>query len=121
NSLLTRALDWFSRLVLRKADRIIVLSECMRKRIVAKVGSDSAPRIDVIHNWADGAMIEPPGDEENPFRVEHDLRDAFIVMFSGNWGLVNEFQTVLEAARILRDNMTMKASRRSCSTRNGFS
>jgi glycosyltransferase involved in cell wall biosynthesis len=102
-SLLTRGLEWVSRLVLRKADRIIVLSECMRKRIVAKAGSESAPRIDVIHNWADGALIEPLADEENPFRVEHDLQDAFIVMFSGNWGLVNEFQTVLEAAKILRD------------------
>jgi colanic acid biosynthesis glycosyl transferase WcaI len=102
-SLLTRGLEWASQSVLRKADRIIVLSECMRKRIVAKVGSESEPRIDVIHNWADGTMIEPLGDEENPFRVEYDLQDAFIVMFSGNWGLVNEFQTVLEAARMLRD------------------
>lgn len=103
DSLLTHVLERFSRLVLRKADRIIVLSECMRKHIVAKVGSESEPRIEVIHNWADGALIEPLADEENPFRVEHDLQQAFIVMYSGNWGLVNEFQTVLEAARILRD------------------
>ncbi len=102
-SVLTRGLDWLNRLVLRKADRIIVLSECMRRRVVDKVGSESESRIDVIHNWADGAKIEPLGDEENPFRIEHDLGDAFIVMFSGNWGLVNDFQTVLEAARLLRD------------------
>ena len=103
DSLLTRALDRLSRMVLRKADRIIVLSECMRERIVAKVGAENEPRIDVIHNWADGATLEPPGDEENPFRVAHGLGDAFVVMFSGNWGLVNEFQTVLEAAKLLRD------------------
>jgi colanic acid biosynthesis glycosyl transferase WcaI len=103
DSRLTRVLEWFNRLVLRNADRIIVLGECMRERVVAKVGAAGEGRVDVIHNWADGAVIEPPGDAENPFRIEHDLRDEFLVMFSGNWGLVNEFQTVLGAARILRD------------------
>jgi colanic acid biosynthesis glycosyl transferase WcaI len=103
DSLLTRTLDWFSRLVLRSADRIIVLSECMRERIVAKIDAESESRIDVIHNWADGAMITPLENRENPFRLEHNLQDEFIVMYSGNWGLVNEFQTVLEAARMVRE------------------
>jgi colanic acid biosynthesis glycosyl transferase WcaI len=103
DSLLTRALDRLNRFVLRKADRLIVLSECMRERIVAKVGAEREPRLEVIHNWADGATLEPLGDGENPFRLAHDLGDAFVVMFSGNWGLVNEFQTVLEAAKRLRD------------------
>lgn len=100
---LTRGLDWLNRLVLRKADRVIVLSECMRRRIVAKVGPESEPRIEVIHNWADGALIRPLVDGAEQFRTEHGLGDAFIVMFSGNWGLVNDFQTVLEAARLLRE------------------
>jgi putative colanic acid biosynthesis glycosyltransferase WcaI len=103
DSLLARGLDRLNRLVLRKADRIIVLSECMRQRIVAKLGPRSEKRIAVIHNWADGALIQPVKDEENRFRAEHNLGDAFIVMFSGNWGLVNDFQTVLGAAKLLGD------------------
>lgn len=102
-SLMTRGLERLSRFMLRNADRVIVLSECMRKRVVAKIGSEREPRIDIIHNWADGETIKPLVDEENPFRVAHGFDDAFIVTFSGNWGLVNEFQTVLEAARMLRD------------------
>ncbi|HKQ03891.1 MAG TPA: glycosyltransferase family 4 protein [Blastocatellia bacterium] len=102
NSLLTRALDRLNRFVLRKADRVIVLSECMRRHVVSKIGPEDETRIDVIHNWADGS-IQPLGEDENPFRADHNLGDAFVIMFSGNWGRVNDFQTVLEAARLLRE------------------
>jgi len=101
--LLTRMLDRLNRLVLRKADRVIVLSECMRRRIVDKLGPQGEARVDVIHNWADGARIQPLGEEENSFRADHNLGAAFTVMFSGNWGRVNDFQTVLEAAKLLRE------------------
>ena len=97
----TRLLDALNRLVLRNADRIIVLGECMRERVAEKAGA--AARIDVIHNWADGEKIAPlaPG-ERNPFRKEHRLGERFVVLFSGNFGRVNEFATVLDAMRRLR-------------------
>jgi len=101
--LTTRLLDALNRLVLRNTDRIIVLGECMRERIVEKAGGGADDRIDVIHNWADGEKIAPlaPG-EENSFRKEHGLGERFVVLFSGNFGRVNEFATVLDAARRLR-------------------
>jgi glycosyltransferase involved in cell wall biosynthesis len=104
-SLLARALDWLTRVMLKHADRIVVLSDCMLERVVAKVGQEARPRIDVIHNWADGEEIAPLADGKNGFFTERglgDLNDKFVVLFSGNLGLVNEFSTVLEAARSLR-------------------
>lgn len=103
NSLVTKALNWISGQVLRRSDRIIVLSECMRDRIAAKVGERCAAQIDVIHNWADGADIHPLTEPVNPFVAEHNLDQSFVVLFSGNLGRVNEFSTVLEAALLLRD------------------
>jgi colanic acid biosynthesis glycosyl transferase WcaI len=100
---LTKALEWISTQVLKRSDRIVVLGESMRERISAKIGDDRASRIDVIHNWADGTDIRPLSEESNPFVNEHNLADSFVVLFSGNFGLVNEFSTVLEAARLLRD------------------
>ncbi len=102
-SLFTRVLEWLSRRVLRGADRIVVLGECMRERVTAKLGAEYSSRIDVIHNWADGEKIRPLDGEKNPFREEHGLSDSFVVIFSGNLGRVNEFTTVLEAARCLRE------------------
>ena len=103
-SLGAKFFDWLNRRSLRGMDRIIVLGECMRDRIRAKVGDERSGRIDIIHNWADGELIRPLArDEANPFRAQHNLQDKFVVLFSGNFGLVNEFQTVLEAARLLSE------------------
>ena len=103
-SLLTCLLSRLNRWTLRGADRIVVLGECMRERIERVVGEESSARIDIIHNWADGNELGPPlGSELNPFIEEHSLKGKFVVLFSGNMGRVNEFATVLDAARLLRD------------------
>lgn len=102
-SFATRLLDRITRLTLKKSDRIIVLGECMRERVVAKIGESAAPRIDVIHNWADGEKIVPCEGKENPFAAEQGLAGKFVILFSGNLGRVNEFQTVLHAASALRE------------------
>lgn len=98
-----RLLGWLNRVALRGADRIIVLADCMREKISAKVGATRAANIDTIHNWADGRLIKPLNGESNPFIIEHKLEGKFVVLFSGNFGHVNEFKTVLEAARRLRE------------------
>ena len=100
----TRLLDWLGRLTLRNSDRVIVVGECMRERLVAKVGEEFAPRVRVIHNWADGREIRPLGGERNPF-AEQELGAGgkFVLLFSGNLGRVNEFETVLDAALDLRE------------------
>src|SRR2546421_4424968 len=100
----TRTLDWLNRLVLRKADRIIVLGDCMREVVAAKLGAGADERIDVIHNWADSAQISPlAAGEQNPFSAIHNLNGRFVVLFSGNFGRVNDFATPLAAARRLKD------------------
>ena len=100
----TRILDWISCQTLKRSDRIVVLSRCMRDRIAAKIGEACLSRIDVIHNWADGSDIRPLAEGDcNPFSEEQNLGGLFVMLFSGNLGLVNEFSTVLEAARLLRE------------------
>jgi glycosyltransferase involved in cell wall biosynthesis len=103
-SLATRGLDRLNRVVLSRADRVIVLGYCMRERVLAKVGRGGEDRVDVIHNWADGERIRPLADgADNPFVEEHGLRGRFVVQFSGNFGRVNDFNTPLEAARLLKE------------------
>ncbi len=100
---LTKLLGWISSQVLKRADRVIVLSDCMRERIIGRIGTQHMSKIDVIHNWADGDEIRPLDGQENPFVTENELGDRFVILFSGNFGRVNEFSTALEAARLLRD------------------
>ena len=99
---LARLLHWLTRQMLVHADRIIVLSDCMRARVLTITGPGTEERIDVIHNWADGQAITPLNTTNCQPRYWPDLQDKFVVLFSGNLGLVNEFSTVLAAARQLR-------------------
>lgn len=97
---LNTILDRINRFLLRKADRIIALGETMRKRLVAGKGADPS-KVTVIHNWADCSSIAP-GEKRNPFSLAHGIADSFVVMHSGNVGLSQNLDTLLEAAYRLR-------------------
>ncbi len=107
NHPLTSALDKLNRYALNASHRIIVLGECMSEKIAAKLNENNShknnPPIDVIHNWADGASLSNVVSKENAFTRKHELAGKFVVAFSGNFGHVNDFETVLESARLLRE------------------
>jgi lipopolysaccharide/colanic/teichoic acid biosynthesis glycosyltransferase/glycosyltransferase involved in cell wall biosynthesis len=95
-----RALAHVNRYLLRKADRVISLGDTMRERLISGKGADP-DKITVIHNWADCSAIVP-GPKRNDFSVEHDLADTFVVMHSGNLGLSQSLETLVDAAAQLR-------------------
>ncbi len=89
-----------NRLLVRKAERIVTLGETMRRRLIDGKGSDPAKTL-VIPDWADCSEISP-GPKRNPFSLAHGLADKFVVMHSGNIGLSQGLETVVEAAAHLR-------------------
>ena len=97
---------WLSR-VLRKlmfgvyhrANRVVVLSRDMRNLLID--AGIPAERIECLPNWVDTSAIYPVRTE-NPFRREHNLDGQFVVMYSGNMGLCQRLEGVLEAADRLR-------------------
>lgn len=82
------------------ADRVIVLSEDMRQRI-SQWGIDRS-RIESIPNWVDTNEILPIKGPENEFMIRQQLAGRFIVMHSGNMGLSQQLDTLLDAANRLR-------------------
>src|SRR5262249_1161136 len=52
-------------------------------------------------DWADCNEIVP-GSKDNPFSRAHGLTDKFVVMHSGNMGLSQSLETVIEAAAYLQ-------------------
>jgi putative colanic acid biosynthesis glycosyltransferase WcaI len=51
----------------------------------------------VIHNWADCEAIVP-GPKDNAFTHEHGLGDRFVLMHSGNMGMSQNLDVLIEAA-----------------------
>jgi colanic acid biosynthesis glycosyl transferase WcaI len=100
NEAVNRLLDRINRHVLAKADAIVALGPRMRRRLVEEKGADPA-KVVVIHNWTDCEAIQP-GPKDNAFSREHDLVNRFVVMHSGNVGLSQNLEVVLDAAGRLR-------------------
>jgi colanic acid biosynthesis glycosyl transferase WcaI len=96
-----RVLEGVNRFLVRKAERSIALGETMRQRLIDGKGADPARTL-VIPDWADCAEIVP-GPRRNPLSLAHGLADAFVVMHSGNIGLSQSLEVVVEAAAHLRD------------------
>jgi glycosyltransferase involved in cell wall biosynthesis len=102
NSMVAKLLEWANATGYRYADFVIDLGPYMKRRIVAKgVAPD---RTHTVHVWSAKEEIVPTPREENPLIDELGLRDKFVVMYSGNAGIVHDFDAICEAMRILRND-----------------
>ncbi|HEX9984122.1 MAG TPA: glycosyltransferase family 4 protein [Thermoanaerobaculia bacterium] len=88
---LRRMRDWS----LRRARMNVVLGERMKER-VAQTGV-SGLHLRVIHNWADGALRPVPR-----------TGGPFVVAYSGNLGRVHEFETILRAMELLKEETDIR-------------
>jgi glycosyltransferase involved in cell wall biosynthesis len=94
-SLLAILLLKLSQFLLRRADCVVALDEAMTGRL-HKAGARS---IETIPNWADGTAIRPDRQSGRTFQDTEGLSGKFIVLYSGNLGLVHRFDAVVEAAK----------------------
>lgn len=101
-SLFARGFDWINRLTLRRAAAVITLDEFILDRVVAK--APPAGRIEIVPPWSHHTSEHLQPEDGGSFRREHHLEGRCIVMYSGNHGLTNPLETLLEAAQILREH-----------------
>jgi colanic acid biosynthesis glycosyl transferase WcaI len=102
NAIPTRLLQLVLQYSLENADAIVVLDRFMKDRILAK-GIDER-RLRTIPPWAHDDAIRYDREGREAFRAQHDLADKFVVMYSGNHSPCHPLDTLLEAARRLRDH-----------------
>jgi glycosyltransferase involved in cell wall biosynthesis len=81
-----------------RADLIVTLGNDMARRIIDK--GVPADKVVVVPDWVDCGRIRPL--DSNPFR--RSFGDKFVVMYSGNIGLSQQLEAVLDAAGRLRDD-----------------
>lgn len=82
----------------QQADQIVVLGFCMKRRLQAEPWGIQHERFAVIPNWADCALIQPQEKAGLRFLEENHLQDRFVVMHSGNMGLTQRLDLLIEAA-----------------------
>lgn len=86
---------------LHSAARIAVVGRCMQQHICSHYKVPLS-RIEVVRNWADPLQIYP-SRKENTFRQSKNLT-GFVILYGGNFSRYVNFDQILEAARILRQN-----------------
>lgn len=94
-----RTLEALERFIYRRARVITVISEWFRRRLIIK--GVPADKVRVIHNFVDTEFMQPR-PRQNDFSSAHGLNDKFVVLYAGNIGLTQGFETILSAADRLR-------------------
>jgi colanic acid biosynthesis glycosyl transferase WcaI len=88
-----------ARFIYRRCDRVLVQSRGFVERVV-RVGAEPA-RVRYLPNWAESFYRPLALEPDAPERTE--LPGGFRVLFAGNIGAAQSFETILDAAALLRD------------------
>ena len=96
--------SWVARVTFNNTDKIIAISEDIKRTLVEEKGIP-ADKVVVVYNWVDSDAVVPIKKEENPLFEEFGLsRDKFHVVYAGNLGNAQNINIVVDAATRLRDN-----------------
>jgi len=102
SGIIDRFWHFINGIMYRRARQTIVLCDAAKELVCNTYGVDPS-LVHVIPNWADGEFLTPIEKKSSPFAVRNDLVEPFTVLYSGNLGLYYEFDTILNAATILRN------------------
>lgn len=89
---------WFSKLVFKRASRIIVLSDGFRNQLGQR-GIDTP--VAVIRNWSPPEIVENCRAPALPERLDIALQ-PFNVLFAGNIGVAQGLDVVIDAAHLMQ-------------------
>jgi colanic acid biosynthesis glycosyl transferase WcaI len=85
---------------LRQMDQVVVIGRCMERHVLSE--GVASPSLTRIPNWADGTHIKLLPRDQNEFLRRHNLDNHFVVMYSGNHGVVHEYETLVSLLRETR-------------------
>lgn len=95
----TKLLGWWQKKWMHSAEKVIVIGRCMKDH-VQQAYSVPDDRIVVIATGEDDAVVKPL-PKQSSFRAGLP-EDAFVVLYSGNFGRYHDFTPVLDAAEELQ-------------------
>ncbi len=79
------------------------------ERMAARLKGQGAARVSVVENWVDDRTIRPMAPGKSASRRDWGFSDDdFVVAYSGNLGRAHEAQTMLSAARRLKDHPAIR-------------
>lgn len=87
----------------RNADKIIVISEDIKKNIIRK--GVPAEKIEIVPNWIDSQSVHPIEKKDNYLFEKYNIpKEKFTVVYAGNLGYAQNIEVIIKAAEVLKEN-----------------
>lgn len=96
---ISRLLRGLNRAVFRRVDHVVCLDEAMRELLEKNYGGGRPLPASIVPNWEALALFPRQSSVSSVATSAGEL----VVLYQGNAGVGHEFETVLECARLLRD------------------
>ena len=101
--ILLKPSEWTVKFIYKHTDKLLMASKAYSKSIKS-FGIDD-DKLEYFPNWAESHFV-PLKDAD--FEHKHLLPDGFKVMFAGNIGESQDFQSIVDAAEKLKDHSDIK-------------
>jgi glycosyltransferase involved in cell wall biosynthesis len=90
--------------IYKKSDKIFISNPGFKKSLLSKkvIGS----KIHYMPNWAEDLFVNQKEIEVN--RDKYSIPEGFVIMFAGNFGVAQDLETVLKAAKLTKHNSNIK-------------
>ncbi len=90
--------SWVARVTFNNSDKIIAISEDIKRTLVEEKGVPE-DKVIVVYNWVDSEAVVPVAKEDNPLFEEFGLsREKFHVVYAGNLGNAQNITIIVDAA-----------------------
>ncbi|MEW5802905.1 MAG: glycosyltransferase family 4 protein [bacterium] len=98
NKYLIRMMELMERFIYDQAKMNVVISEWFKERLLLK--GVKSNKISTIPNFVNVDFMRP-SNKNNNFAKNYELLKKFVVLYAGNIGMTQSFETVIEAAQRL--------------------
>lgn len=102
NSLSANTLQMMGDYTFKNSDVIVTLDKYMSKHILSRVKPKA--EIKIVPVWPVMEKVYSGDRIHNAFRIDNNFEDKIVIMYSGNHSVMHPLDTLLEAARILKDD-----------------
>ena len=90
----------------KKSDLVITVGEDMQQKLIDRFKNKNVPNNTIINNWIDENEIYPLDKKDknvNKFIEKYNLKDKFIIMYSGNIGLYYDLENIMDVIIKFKD------------------
>ena len=101
-SLIAKLLILLGNYSIRNSEKLFSLDKYMSQYLISR--GANLQNIFTNPPWPVLTKIYSGQRRDNPFRIKNNFEDKIVVMYSGNHAFVHPLETLLESAKILRDN-----------------